>query len=162
MQRIKAIYTFIILLLAVTSYGQKSVSEIPNVFLIGEYEAPYEAMVKDHTDLLLSVSDNSMEKAYDRWLDLLQSMEDYADNKEFDIKGIKIWLNVFWKKDGTLNHIVYYPKPNSRNLDFDKLTIFLKGFFDVYQMEVASDSGFSHYGSASFPTFSKNRTAKEK
>ncbi len=162
MQRIRTISTLIILFLAVTCYGQTPVSDIPTVFLIGEYEAPYEAMVKDHTELLLSVSDNSMEKAYDRWLHLLQSMEEHADDTGFDIKGIKIWLNVFWKKDGRLNHIVYYPKPNSRNLDFDKLTVFLDGFFQAYQMEVLSDSGFSHYGSASFPTYSKNRLAKEK
>lgn len=84
---------------------------------------------------------------------MLSTMEEYADKSEFDIKGIKIWLNVFWNPDGSIKHLVYFPKPNSRNMDFDLLTIFLGKFVDDYQIESWDTSCFSHFGSAAFPTF---------
>ena len=133
-----------------TSVAQK----MPEVFLIGEYESDYEAMIKDYKELLLTVSNNSMDKAYERWSGMLTQIEQYSDSIDYDIKGVKVWINVFWSDEGKIEHIVYYPKPNSKNIDFDRFTIFLTDFIGLYQMEVNAPDGFSHYGSASFPTHS--------
>ena len=84
---------------------------------------------------------------------MLNDIEKYAEKSEFDIKGIKIWLNVFWNSDGTIKHLVYFPKPNSRNMDFDLLTLYLGKFVENYKMEALDRACFSHYGSAAFPTF---------
>ena len=86
---------------------------------------------------------------------MLSDMETFADKSEFDIKGIKIWLNVFWNEEGNIDHLVYFPKPNSRNMDFDLLTQFFDNFVDNYKMEKISPKCFSHYGSATFPTFAE-------
>ena len=131
------------------------VDTLPPVFLIGEHEFEYEAKVKDCDKLLLEVCQDSMQLAYKHWLLMLHDMENYADTEAFDIKGIKIWLNVFWDQDGTINKIVYYPKPNSRNADFTELTAFLEKFILQYQFPLDYKSCFSHYGSATFPTFAK-------
>ncbi len=125
---------------------------MPTVFLIGEYESKYEAMISEYKELLLSVTDNSMDVAYEKWSGMLTQMEQYADSINYDIKGVKVWINVFWSQDGRIEHLVYYPKPNSKNIDFDQFTIFLKDFIGLYQMEIEAPSAFSHYGSASFPT----------
>jgi len=84
---------------------------------------------------------------------LLSDMEQYAEKSDFDIKGIKIWLNVFWNPDGTIKHLVYFPKPNSRNMDFKLLTKFMEKFRTTYEMESLTAKCYSHCGSASFPTF---------
>ncbi len=142
--------------------AQENISSAPEVFLIGEYEEEYENIIASQNDLLLSVCDNSMDKAYSLWTGMLKDMEMLSEERNIDIKGVKIWLNVFWSKDGKIDHLVYYPKPHSRNMDFDLLTDFFEEFIDVYSVNVEAEKGFSHYGSASFPTFSSQLNAREK
>lgn len=136
--------------------------DVPKVFMIGENEKDYEALVGECQNILLSVCDNSMEEAYDKWSTMLSDMEKYAEKSQFDLKGIKVWINVFWNNDGTFKNIVYYPKPNSKNMDFEELTSFLYGFVADYQFDVKSDACYSHFGSASFPTFARGIPAQEK
>lgn len=142
-------------LLAVSAEKTTEIDSLPPVFMIGEYEYEYESMVKDCNKLLLEVCQDSMELAYKHWLLMLHDMEIYAESQKFDIKGIKIWLNVFWNEDGNINHFVYYPKPNSRNTDFTKLTIFLEKFLLHYKFPLDYQSCYAHFGSATFPTFAK-------
>jgi hypothetical protein len=134
--------------------------DLPKVFLIGENEEGYEKMLGKYPELLLNVSDNSMDKAYNHWIDLLSTIEDYANEIGYDIKGVKIWLNVFWDKNGAIDYLVYYPKPNSRNIDFDAFTGFLDTFLGTYQLDIKTKKNFSHYGSASFPVFGKRSADK--
>jgi len=126
---------------------------IPNAFMIGEFETDYEEIISGCNNLLLSVCDDSMDEAYKTWLLMLNDVEKYAEEVNFDIKGVKIWLNVFWNADGSIKHIVYYPKPNSRNMDFSLLSEFLNSFVDDYESTLKNPDCFSHYGSGTFPTF---------
>ena len=135
---------------------------LPNVFMIGEYENSYEQLFVSCEDRLLSVCDNSMEMAYQKWSVMLSDLEEYSNDVNFDLRGIKVWVNVFWNSDGTIQNIVYYPKPNSRNMDFADLTSFFNGFVANYQIDLSSETCFSHYGSASFPTFNKSVVADER
>ena len=128
---------------------------LPKVFIIGEYEHMYENMVSVCNNHLLEVCDGSMDDAYNVWLTMLSEMEDYAKEKSFDINGIKMWLTAYWNEDGTIKHLVYYPKPNSRNMDFELLSEFLQEFAKIYTLPKESDKCFTHYASASFPTFAK-------
>jgi len=129
------------------------IDSLPEVFMIGENESEYEDLVTGCNTLLLSVCEDDMDLAYRKWLGLLSDMEKYAETKEIDIRGVKIWINVFWDKDGTIKHLVYYPKPNSKNMDFDKLSLFFVEFTAEYKMDFNIEKCFSHFGSATFPTF---------
>jgi hypothetical protein len=104
---------------------------LPRVFMIGEYEKPYEKMSSVYSRLLLNVYHDDIDKAF------------------------SLWMNVFFNVDGSIQHIVYYPKPNSRNMQFDQLTNFLISFCNVYQFKDPIPNRCSHFGSASFPTFAK-------
>ena len=146
-----------ILLFLLFSYGHEAIGQqtsLPKVFLIGEHEDAYEKMINVYDNLLLTVCNNSMDEAYNKWSEMLIQIEHYADSLDYDIKGVKIWINIFWNKEGRIEYIVYYPKPNSKNMDFDRFTSFLKEFIGLYQMKIETTDGFSHYGSASFPTHS--------
>ena len=154
----KVIIAFLVLLFtfsAVSAEKAVSIDTLPPVFLIGEHEFEYESQVKKCDKLLLEVCQDSMQLAYKHWLLMLHDMEIYADAEDFDIKGIKIWLNVFWDEAGTIDNIVFYPKPNSRNADFTDLTAFFEKFMLQYEFPLNYQSCFSHYGSATFPTFAK-------
>ncbi len=144
---------FVFVILQTTTINATVIDSLPSVFMIGEFELEYEAMVVDCPEMLLSVCDQSMDEAYKKWLLMLKDMEDFSDTVNFDIRGIKIWMNIFWNADGTIKHLVFYPKPNSRNMDFEELRIFFMKFVKSYTFDKSNETCFSHYGSAKFPSF---------
>jgi hypothetical protein len=133
----------------------------PSVYLLGTDEDQYADIIKDYPANLVSVSGDSMEKAYENWMLLLLDMEDHASQIDFNLKGIKIWINVFWNKEGRVDYITYYPKPNCRNIPFEELTAFFKSFINTYHNGIPSKANYSHYGSASFPSFAEKFLSKQ-
>lgn len=126
---------------------------IPEVFLIGEYEDQYLALAQHHPEVFLSVYHNNIDQAFKGWSELLMDIEDYAADTKFDIKGVKLWLNVYFNADGTISNLAFYPKPNSRNIPQDQLVAFFKNFVRQYRFTETYTTGFQHSSGASFPTF---------
>ena len=135
--------------------SQSTESAYPQVFLIGEYEDAFKKLMPEHPQLLLSVCGDDMDFAYEKWLDMLVAIEDFAKEVAYDIRGLKVYLYVFWNADGSIEHLAFYPKPNSRNVPVKELTAFFKEFSREYRFNIETDSGFSHYGSATFPTYAR-------
>ncbi len=135
--------------------------DLPRAFLIGENEELYNSFTSLYPSSLLEVSNDSMELAYVNWMYLLKDMEDYAKATDFDLNGLKIWINVFWNKNGSIDYITYYPRPNSRNMDFKKITAFFIDFIKKYKPRLKGDKNFVHYGSARFPSFSEMYIPKD-
>ncbi len=129
--------------------------DLPKAFTMGEFEEQFDDLMQEHEALLLSECDNDMDIAFEKWISMLKEMEAYSEIIGYDLKGIKIWLNVFWDKNGTVDHIVYHLKPNSRNIDIEELTAFFSSFMNNYKFPLVTDEKFSHYGSAAFPTFAR-------
>ncbi len=121
------------------------------VAFIGENEEEYEQLMATCSTPLLYVSGNSMDEAYDIWTQMLADMTTKADDQGLDIKGVKIWINMFWEANGSIKKILYYPKPKSKNMDFDQLTAFFNTFADDYNLDLDYESCFSHHGTAAFP-----------
>lgn len=132
------------------------------VSLIGEDERAYEAHISACPTLLLQVTDNSMDQAYNLWTEMLSQMEEQAALAGIDLKGSKLWINLFWEADGTIKQIAYYPKPNSKNMDYTQVGQFLRVFAENYILPQQYETCFSHYGSASFPVYIKPTTIDEK
>lgn len=125
------------------------------VFYIGQNEGEYSKAIKEYPESLLTVSKDSMDLAYVNWMYLMKDIEVYSKKIKYDLNGIKLWLNVFWNKDGKIDVISYYPKPNSRNIEFEPLSNFFTGFINQYLPRLKYKSNFSHYGSARFPSFAE-------
>ena len=140
----------------------KAVSAASKAFIIGDEEKRYENIINQYPTMLFQVCDNSMEDAYDYWNGMLREMESYANKMHVDLRGVKIWMNVFWSQDGKIDYIVYHPKPNSRNMNYQELSQFFHSFTGQYQLPLKASKKFSHYGSASFPLFNKANLAQEK
>ncbi len=128
-------------------------SILPKVFILGEYEKQYEQLNIDHSTMLLTACGDNMDLAFDKWLSMLKEMEAYASLIGYEIKGIKVWLNVFWDEKGTVKHIAFHLKQNSRNVDTSELRAFFSSFINHYRFPLTADTKYSHYGGASFPTF---------
>ncbi len=132
------------------------------VFFIGEDEGDYEKMVRNYNAMLFEVCNNNMELAYDNWTMLMKDIEDYSTKNNVDLKGVKLWFNVFWDKDGTIDFIAFYPKPNSKNMNYETVKTLLTGFLAGYQSPLKHSNRFSHYGSVAFPVFSRSVIGPEK
>ena len=148
--------------LSIAQQKTSAESKAASVFFIGEDEKTYENLVEKYHTMLFSVCNNNMDLAFDHWSALLKDIEEYGNRSSIDLKGVKLWLNVFWAKDGKIDYIVFYPKPNSKNLNYDEVKAMLASFTTTYQSTLKSTSGFSHYGSAAFPIFSKSVVGPEK
>ncbi|MEM1323515.1 MAG: hypothetical protein AAGG75_24835 [Bacteroidota bacterium] len=133
--------------------GNSEDTILPKAFIIGEYEKQFETLNIEHSTMLLAVCDNDMNLAFSKWLSMLKEMEAYADVIGYDLKSLKLWLNVFWEKEGKIKHIAYYPKPGSRNVNLEELSAFFSSFMNHYTFPLVAEVDYSHYGSASFPTF---------
>ena len=135
---------------------------IPKVSLLGEYESLFADLSPSHGGILLNVSGNDMDLAYDRWMEMLGAMEDYSEEINYDIRGVKTYMHVFWNADGTIAHLAFFPKANSRNVPIAELKAFFSGFVKEYQMQITAETGFNHYASGSFPVFDRpDLTAKK-
>jgi hypothetical protein len=136
-------------------YGQTSVKSnpqmgLPSVFILGEYDKQYNETVPAYGSLL-DACNGDMQVAYNKLMSLMQEMEAYAALEQYDLKGINAWMHLFFKPDGSIEHIGFHLKPNSRNVSTDRLKEFLEGFARQYKFPLSAGSKFSHYSSFSFP-----------
>lgn len=132
------------------------------VLMIGDDEELQSRLNVECSDILLRVDKLDMTAAYAVWLAMLSDLESFAEENDFNINGIKLWINVYWNGDGSIRNIIYYPKPNSRHIDFSLLSSFLQKFALDYMLDVKHSSCFSHFGSASFPTYYEQLLQKNK
>ncbi|MGE5354738.1 MAG: hypothetical protein ACM3PT_00725 [Deltaproteobacteria bacterium] len=138
------------------TFSQETSSLVdPKIFYIGQNEKEYSQIIKNYPESLLTVSKDSIDLAYLNWMYVLQDIEVFARKEKFDLNGLKIWLNVFWNKNGKIDAISFYPKPNSRNMEFENLVSFFKEFARQYNPRLKYKANFSHFGSAKFPSFAE-------
>lgn len=151
------IFLSLLLVAQTGSSDSKSSSKpgLPTSFLTGEYELAYDHLLEQYNKALVSVCNNDNEKAYAIWSGILLDLSDYAKTTEMDLNGLKLWINVFFSSTGEIKHIVYYPKPNSKNMDFDKLTSFFTSFCQNYRMKEPLPDKCMLSATASFPIFVK-------
>ncbi|MCO6476757.1 MAG: hypothetical protein J5I94_09050 [Phaeodactylibacter sp.] len=151
----KVLFTLILGTTLFASTLSAQSEEMPEVFKLGENERGYEALNQTYSQTLLEVSDFDTQKAFDTWMNMMREMEDYSKKIRFDIKGVKLWLHVFWNEDGSISHVGYLLRPDSRNVNPLELAAFLKTFMGRYKLPLTSGKKFSHYTGANFPIYSE-------
>ena len=130
----------------------QNATNLPRVFLLGDFDgSPFEQLKSSHEMTLLEACKNDSETAYYCWVHLLKHLETFAQQRSYDINGVKMWLYVFWNKDGTVAHIAYYLKPNSKFVKTEDLSNLLNSFCEIYKLPLTTDKNYSNYNSASFP-----------
>ena len=139
-----------------TANAQKSVDGekkvYPAVFQIGESPNAFEELSEVYDTPLLKVCDDDVRRAYAEWITMLKAIENHGKVKKFNLKGVKMWLKVFWNEDGSIKHIAFHLKPGSKNVDTEALTRFFSSFMKLYKSNFKATENFSQYSSASFPT----------
>jgi hypothetical protein len=153
----KVLIFSIFVLSSIIAFGKNNVMQgdsgkiLPKVFLLGEYTAAYEKIHNAHPSSLFEFCNNDADQAFDKWARFLIGMEMYAQSINYDIKGVKVWMEVCWEKDGTLKYIAYAPKPDSRNTDLAELSAFMKSFSSHYTPQFSPGKNIVQNSHASFP-----------
>ena len=133
---------------------------LPTVFALGQYDgAPFDALKAECESQLLDVCRKDMEMAYYLWIHMQKRMESHAAKTGFDLTGVKVWFYAFFNKDGSIQHLAYYPKPNSRNIKSEEMTAFLFDFCKMYKLPLTADRCFQHYSFANFPVMVEKPSA---
>ena len=131
---------------------------LPTVFVLGDFEASYETLVEGYQRSLLEACDCGQKEAFGKWIGMLNELDVYARKQNVDIRGVKLWLHVFFEADGSVEHIAYHLRPNSRQLDDATLAPLLEGFAGQYTFPVTGEEGFAHYSTGAFPVFGELTT----
>ena len=126
---------------------------LPKVFVLGQFESSYDDLVQSYDQSLLTACNCTMKSAFGKWLGMLHELELYSKKQDVDIRGVKVWLHVFWKADGTIDHIAYHLRPNSKTIDAQVMSDLLAGFAKQYSFPLTSEVGYAHYSTGSFPVF---------
>ena len=125
--------------------------QLPKVFILGEYEKDFEKLQSQFSTSLLSICGYNPETTFDKWAQFLIDMEDYSESINYDLKGIKMWIEVFWLPNGSVRHIAYALKPQSRNVDTKELSGFMSSFIGHYKPRFQPNRKISHSSHAFFP-----------
>lgn len=147
---------FLFVIACSLGFSVVSAQEADKVFVIGEDEKSYEALNESYKQSLLEACENDMVGAFEKWIVMTQEMEAYANRINYDIRGVKVWFHVFFEADGSIKHIGYLLRNESRNINPDEFRGFLSSFMNRYQLPVKSNQRFSHYSIASFPVYSES------
>ena len=138
----------------VTKIKQKT--ELPKVFIISDDQATFEQLSAQYNTSLMDVCKDNDEAAYAKWTNMMHAFEQHADKNNINVKGVKMWVKVFWGADGSVEHIGYFLKPNSRNAKLEEMTALWRTFVEKYHLpldEGSTVAKFSNYGSVSFPLY---------
>lgn len=152
MKRTLTLLTVLFFLTAARATPCMKIDSLPTVFALGQYDGqPFEKLKADYETQLLTVCRNDMEMAYYLWVHVLKHIETQSIKTGFDLNGVKLWLYIFWNKDGSIKNIAFFPKPNSKNFKNEDMSAFLSNFCKTYKFPMAHDANFSHYSTANFP-----------
>lgn len=152
MKKILTLFTILCFLTAARATSTVKIDSLPTVFALGQYDGqPFEKLKSEHGTQLLAVCRNDMEMAYYLWVHVLKHIETHSVKTGFDLNGVKLWLYIFWNKDGSIRNIAFFPKPNSKNFKTEDMSAFLTGFCKIYKFPMTADTNFSHYSTANFP-----------
>jgi hypothetical protein len=134
-------------------YAQEQLS---TAFELGTVdEKAYEQLTQDYNQSLLEVAGFDMTKAFDQWVSLMKEVDAYAAKINYDLKGVQAFLQIFWSPDGSIDHIGFQLRPDSRNFT-DKgkqeLAAFFSSFARNHTFALKSNRKFNHYTEVTFPT----------
>ncbi|MEM8523840.1 MAG: hypothetical protein AAGG68_04310 [Bacteroidota bacterium] len=161
MNKIKLLFLISFLSLFYISRANVPTDFLPRIFQIGEYQVEYDVLVKNHDQELLEACDNDLKIAYGKLSSMFREMELYAENSSYDLKGVRLWLHIFWNQDGTIQYLAYHLRPNSKNIEIPAFEAFLLSFVENYQFPLLSEKSYTLYTSTSFPVYARRRKGRQ-
>lgn len=132
--------------------GSTTAQDIPAAFSLDKNEQAHRTLIKSHPKTLLDAANDDLKVVFEQWLHLMHDIDKYSEEVKFDIKGVRVWLDIFFAADGSIEHIAFILRPDSRNIDEAELRAFFSAFTRKHKLDLTYAEGFHHYSGANFPT----------
>jgi hypothetical protein len=136
-----------------SSYLFAQKSNFPQVANVAKNSTILEDLSAAYKSSLFSASDADFIKTTQNWHHVLIGVEKYAEEIDFDLKGVKIWIKVFFAKDGNIEHLTYILSENSINIDTIDLEAFFRSFIRNYKLPESHEQKFSYDARVQFPLY---------
>lgn len=136
---------------AVQAQQARANKALPKVINVAQNSAVLEELSNQYQSSLFSASDADFVATVKNWRGFLLSIEQYSESIDFDIKGVKVWLKVFWAKDGNIDYIAYALSDRSINIDVVEWEAFLRSFMLNNKMALQHTRSFTYDGRIMFP-----------
>lgn len=147
---------YLFTLLLTFCFGQQLLAQsnnLPKVINVANNSKILEDLSSTYKSSLFSASDADFIKTTQNWQKVLVGIEKYAEEIDFDLKGVKIWIKVFFAKDGNIEHITYILAEDSINMDTIELEAFFRSFMKNYKLPESHDQKFSYDARVLFPLY---------
>lgn len=147
---------YLSIVLLIFCFGQQLLAQndnLPKVVNVAKNSKILEDLSSTYKSSLFSASDADFIKTTKNWQKVLVGIEKYAEEIEFDLKGVKIWIKVFFAKDGNIEHITYILAEDSINIDTIELEAFLRSFMKNYKLPELHNQKFSYDARILFPLY---------
>ncbi|BDS14680.1 hypothetical protein [Aureispira anguillae] len=125
----------------------------PKVLNVSKSSTVLEELSADYKSSLFLASDSDVVKTMQNWKRFLVTMEKYAEEIDFNIKGVKVWIKVFWAENGTIDHLTYILSDTSINIDLRDLEAFFRSFIKNYKLPISYRNKFSYDARIMFPLY---------
>lgn len=108
---------------------------------------------------LLTLCGNDLNATGAKVVDLISTMEQYANEVNYNINGVKFYYNAYFNKSGSIAHFAFILRPESRNVDMNGLVAFLTAFTQKYRLVVPpkNQRRFSSLGMSAYFPFHKGK-----
>lgn len=140
------------LLLMGSLFGAKA-QQLPTVVNLTAQDSLVEVLNQQYPASLLVASDTSLSKMRATWEDMLIQLEQLSKQEKVDLRGVRLWLKVYWGTDGRIEHLAYQLQPRSLNISHVELQALLRYFVQQYRPALRYKADFAHQTAVSFPTF---------
>lgn len=138
----------------------RSNKALPKIINATQNSAALEELSNQYQSSLFSASDTNFVTTINNWRGFLQLMEEYSETIDFDIRGVKVWMKIFWAKDGTIDYLVYALSDRSINIDVIEWEAFLRSFVRNTKLPIKFHRGFTYDGRVMFPLSYKHPSKK--
>jgi len=146
----KIFTSLLVLLLSQTMWAQTA---FPKVINISNNSKVIEELSSVYKHSLFLASENDFVKTMENWKRALTDMEQYANEIDFDLKGVQMWMKIYWAKDGNIDHITYYLLDKSINIDTKELEAFLSSYIKNKKLPIKYEHKFSYDSRVVFPLY---------
>lgn len=139
-------------------------SNLPLVFVIDEdNEQLIDRLYDDYDVSLLTICGNNLEITGSKVVDFISEIENFATKMNFNINGVKFYYNVYFDKNGTINHFAFMLRPESKNININSLISFFNTFIPNYRMQLPSKNKnkFSILGMSAYFPFYKGKVGNK-
>ncbi|MGB3547041.1 MAG: hypothetical protein WBA17_08695 [Saprospiraceae bacterium] len=148
-------YFFTCCLIFAATIAVSAQEKVPTIFQLSDVEKLNAQLQEQYPQDFFTAVDNDFGRAEGIYLEVMKSVDAFARSINYDIDGMKVWIQFFIGTDGSIQHLGFQLRPESRNMDVSEIKAFFKAYIEKNRFPLTADQPFNYYTRATFPTIAR-------